>query len=73
VKVFNVSRIQTAFGIFRISGIWSNHNIADINIHSIELMGTDGWVLLDQSSINVITLMSNITPTLQTHLLAKGL
>lgn len=73
MEVFNVSRIHTAFGIFRISGLWSNHNIVDINIHSIEVLSTDGWVLLDQSSINVMTLMSNITPTLQAHLQAKGL
>jgi hypothetical protein len=42
MKEFNISRIDTDFGAFRISGLWDVNRLAALTIHSIELMGTDG-------------------------------
>jgi hypothetical protein len=74
VKKFTISRINTSLGIFRVSGCWCNENqdTGKIDITSIELMGTDGWVLLNHASDNVISLITELTPTLTTHLLAKS-
>jgi len=71
VKKFNISRINTPLGIFRVRGLWCKDNLT-LDIDSIELMGTDGWVLLNQSSANVIQLINELTPTLFAHLLAKS-
>lgn len=65
---FTINRIHTDFGILRISGLWDANRLAALTIHSIELMGTDGWVVLDQTSDMVTTLISDIAHTLQTHL-----
>ncbi|WP_157534163.1 hypothetical protein [Moritella sp. JT01] len=71
---FSISRINTDFGIFRISGLWSKESLESlrIDIHSIEVMGTDGWVLLNQSNEKVINLITDLMPTLKTHLLANS-
>jgi hypothetical protein len=73
VNNFNISRINTPLGIFRVSGLWSYENIPalHINIDSIEVMGTDGWVLLNQSSDHVIELVKELTPILIIHLQKK--
>ncbi|KGJ89428.1 hypothetical protein [Thalassotalea sp. ND16A] len=70
---FNISRINTDLGTFRISGFCSNVNLetSKIDISSIEIMGTDDWVLLNQTSDNVINLIKELTPTLLAHLQVK--
>jgi hypothetical protein len=71
VQAFNISRINTRFGIFRVSGLWRKDNLEVVNIEitSIEIMGTDGWVLLDQSSDKVINLVADLIPIVQTQIL----
>lgn len=71
---FTISRINTSLGIFRIAGFWCNENedACKINITSLEIMGTDGWVLLNQMSNNVISLIAELTPTLTAHLRHKN-
>lgn len=71
MQIFNVSRIHTDFGIFKVSGEWSvKKNIAEnIKIHSIEVMGTDGWVLLEPSHNRSAELISKLQPLLLSHLL----
>ncbi len=71
MKLFKVSRIHTDFGIFKVSGEWSvKKTIAEnIKIHSIEVMGTDGWVLLDLNNCRSAELISKLQPLLLSHLL----
>lgn len=71
---FTISRINTSLGIFRIAGFWcnENENACKIDITSIEIMGTDGWVLLNHASDDVISLIAELTPTLSVHLLVKS-
>jgi len=73
VQIFNISRINTDFGIFRVSGEWSaiNPTIKDISLNSIEIMGTDGWVLLNKTCHSNAQLISNLLPQLLSHLLLK--
>jgi len=74
VKKFTISRINTSLGIFRIAGYWCNESedACKIDISSIEMMGTDGWVLLNHASDNVMSLITKLTTTLTAHLLAKS-
>jgi hypothetical protein len=67
---FNISRINTGLGVFRLSGLWCNGNTEAIKIEigSIEIMGTDGWVPLNKSSDNVINIIKELKPTLLDHL-----
>ena len=73
MKPFNISRINTDKGIFRISGLYepSNNFNEELVVNSIEVMGTDGWVMLNQSSSEVIQLINNLAPTLLNHLAGK--
>jgi hypothetical protein len=69
VNKFNISRINTTVGILRISGLWDANNIELFTINFMELMGTDGWMLLDHSSDKIMALITELTPMLQSHLL----
>ena len=71
MKKFSISRINTDFGIFRVSGLWDAECSEALCIKSIELMSTDGWVLLNQSSDKIVSLITDIDPLLQAHLLLK--
>ncbi len=70
---FNISRLNTNLGVFRVSGLWCHENVPAllINIDSIEVMGTDGWVLLNQSSDHGLNLVKELTPIFITHLQSK--
>jgi hypothetical protein len=74
VNNFTISRINTKLGIFRVAGYWCHENQAacKVAVSSIEMMGTDGWVLLNHASDNVVKIIAELTPTLTTHLLAKS-
>jgi hypothetical protein len=74
VNNFNISRINTPLGIFRVSGFWCNKRLATstMDIDSIEIMGTDGWVLLNQSSASFVRIINELTPIFLTHLRAKS-
>ncbi|WP_019027789.1 hypothetical protein [Colwellia piezophila] len=73
MQIFNISRINTDFGIFRVSGDWyfKKPEVENINIKSIEVMGTDGWVLLNKTSGSNSQLIINLLPLLLSHLLLK--
>jgi hypothetical protein len=73
MKKFNISRINTPLGIFRITGLWDTTQIAAMKINLIEQMGTDGWVLLDNSNAKIVHLISELMPILQAHLTIKGI
>ena len=70
---FNINRISTNVGIFRVSGSWRHEDLSAslINIDSIEIMGTDGWVLLKQSNDKVLKLVKELTPIFIIHLQGK--
>ena len=74
VELFNISRLNTDFGIFRISGQWCSQSPTanNITLKSIEIMGTDGWVLLNKTSESNSQLVTNLLPVLLSHLLLKN-
>ena len=74
MQSFNISRISTDSGIFRISGLWrcGSLNAPKVEVTIIEIMGTDGWVLLNQSSDKVINLIKDLIPIIHAHLEAKN-
>jgi hypothetical protein len=74
VQLFSITRINTDFGIFRISGQWSiqKPTVNSITLNSIEIMGTDGWVLLNKTSKSNTQIISYLLPLLLSHLLLKN-
>ncbi len=74
MQLFNISRINTDLGTFRISGDWCFKNpvVESINLKSIEVMGTDGWVLLNKTCESNSQLINNLLPLLLSHLLLKN-
>ncbi|TMO80304.1 hypothetical protein CWC16_08400 [Pseudoalteromonas sp. S3776] len=74
MQLFNISRINTDFGIFRVSGDWcfKSPKVESITLKSIEVLGTDGWVLLDKTSERNSQLIENLLPLLLSHLLLKN-
>lgn len=65
-KTFEIGRIHTPLGIFRVSGEVSDQN--DLAISQLEIMGTDGWLFLDIQSKKVTNLIKQLEPHLRTHL-----
>ena len=74
MKNFTISRIDTDLGVFRISGLWCKKNLAplSLDITLIEVMGTDGWLLLNHLADEVIILLEALTPTLFEHLQSRS-
>ncbi len=74
MQFFNISRINSDFGVFRVSGDWclTKPEVETINIKSIEVMGTDGWVLLNKTCDSNSQLINNLLPLLLSHLLLKN-
>jgi hypothetical protein len=74
VNKFTISRINTSLGILRISGCWchKNQDACKLEVSSIEMMGTDGWVSLNYASDSVMNIIAELTSTITTHLLAKS-
>jgi hypothetical protein len=73
MQLFNVSRINTDLGVFRVSGVWcfKQPEVENISLKSIEVMGTDGWVLLNKTSESNSQLINDLLPLLLSHLLLK--
>lgn len=73
MQLFSISRINTELGIFRVSGDWcfNASYVENINLELIEVMGTDGWVLLNQTSESNAQLISELLPLIVSHLLLK--
>ncbi|TMO58004.1 hypothetical protein [Pseudoalteromonas phenolica] len=63
---FEISRIHTPLGIFRVSGDVSDQN--SLAISQLEIMGTDGWLFLDIQSKKVVNLSKQLEPHLLAHL-----
>jgi len=67
---FEISRIHTKSGIFRLSGILENGD--SLRFKTVELMGTDGWRNFDFESSSGQTLMSEIREELLDFLKSRG-
>ena len=72
MKVFTISRLNTAQGTFKVTGLFKpkNSSTFTIEITSLKMMGTDGWVLLDQKDIAVINLMDSLHSSINNYLQA---
>ncbi len=73
MQVFNISRLTTEKGIFRIAGS-SAVNMPNgavqptIHITSLEIMSTDGWQALDISADSLQPLLNELTSPVIEHL-----
>ncbi|WP_434341080.1 hypothetical protein [Motilimonas cestriensis] len=71
---FSISRLHTSQGIFRLTGYHSCHDPVNpesvqIEVESIDVMGTDGWVALDIKASKTQQLLQQIDPEIVSHLL----
>lgn len=73
IQFFNIGRLNTDFGIFRVSGDWCSEKpkVENIKIKSIEVMGTDGWVSLNKTSESNSQLINSLLSLLLSYLLLK--
>lgn len=73
MQVFNISRLTTERGIFRIAGKLTmnmpNSTVQPpIHITSLEIMGTDGWQALDIIADSLQPLLNELTSLVIEHL-----
>lgn len=69
MKDFNISRINTVAGIFRLSGkvILINHNF-EFEFSHVDIMSTDGWCQLDIQSKSTKSILDKIKLDVSKHL-----
>lgn len=69
MQVFNISRLHTDCGIFKLSGTvhWSVQPYL-IEYQQAYFMGTDGWCALDLSNPHAVARLANIQPQVLLHL-----
>ena len=74
MQPFHISRINTEFGIYRVSGQWHTNipKVEEIHLKSIDVMGTDGWVSLNITCDRHSKLINNLLPLFLSHLLLKS-
>jgi hypothetical protein len=66
---FQISRLNTEIGIFRLSGELEQINSTNkLNFKKAEFMGTDGWVELDLSSEHGQKICSQIETVVIEHI-----
>ena len=73
MQMFNISRLTTDKGIFRIAGRIAvnmpNETVQPlIHIRSLEIMSTDGWQALDISADSLQPLLNELTSPITEHL-----
>ncbi|MCE2596464.1 hypothetical protein K6Y31_16835 [Motilimonas cestriensis] len=71
---FSISRLHTSQGIFRLTGDQGcndpvNPESVRIEVETIDVMGTDGWVALDVKASKTQQLLLQIDPEIVSHLL----
>ncbi|WDE09839.1 hypothetical protein [Thalassomonas haliotis] len=71
--LFNISRIDTSLGIFRLTGHCCSKSCApaDLCVEKIEILGTDGWLVLALETDRVRDLIRDLAPELLAHLAKK--
>ncbi|EPN4935142.1 hypothetical protein ACT0UY_003721 [Vibrio fluvialis] len=69
MKTFEISRIHTPAGIFRLSGyVCTSGDRVTLEYRTAEFMGTDGWCELDIESEHARSILAAIQPELIEHL-----
>ena len=72
MAAFEISRIHTHRGIFKVCGEWRRQGSAGgpvlESVSELEMMGTDGWVALRLEDDTVKALLDELTPVLLFHL-----
>jgi len=68
VNNFNISRINTLEGTFKIKGHWQRHPQKIVFIQ-LEIMSTDGWQVLDLKHQSIIKLIPKIDGFVLQHLM----
>ncbi|MCL1039388.1 hypothetical protein L2750_19890 [Shewanella submarina] len=72
MAAFEISRIHTHRGIFKISGEWQPQGTEGSpvleSVGELEMMGTDGWLALKLEDDSVKALVTELTPVLLFHL-----
>ncbi|MDB1125084.1 hypothetical protein [Vibrio algarum] len=68
---FEISRLNTSIGIFKLSGEFSDSSdIIMVNYSSAEFMGSDGWVAINIDSQAGLLLLNKIPTDVIKHLTA---
>ncbi|WP_417763785.1 hypothetical protein [Shewanella sp.] len=71
MTTFNISRIHTYAGIFRLSGeLTASGNNTVLNYDAAEFMSTDGWCELDLTRAQTQQILERIKPAIIEHLAA---
>ncbi|NQY64054.1 MAG: hypothetical protein HRT38_10045 [Alteromonadaceae bacterium] len=65
---FTITRLHTKQGIFRLKGMQDNDPPEKIAITKIEILGSDGWVLLDLNHDKIINLIADLHDGIIQHL-----
>lgn len=66
---FEISRIETKLGIFRLSGLFTIHiGEPDVTYDKVEFMSTDGWCELDIHSNAGQAILKQIASDIIEHL-----
>jgi len=63
---FSISRLHTSQGVFRLEGMLSA--LGEVSITKIEILGTDGWLLLTLSDRKVMSLCDKLHSEIVLHL-----
>ena len=68
MPTFNITRLHTKLGIFRLKGIQGSVQLERITITEIEILGSDGWVILDLNNNKIINLITGLHNEIMLHL-----
>lgn len=68
MPTFNITRLHTKQGIFRLKGTQGYNQPEKITIKEIEILGTDGWVILDLNNKKVLNLITSLHNEIIQHL-----
>jgi len=69
---FSISRLNTHLGIIKVTGVWEPTPLgivqAELQILTLDIMGTDGWVALDITRPKTLTLIDKLNSEILQHL-----
>ena len=69
---FSISRLNTSMGIIRAKGEWPQNMLTmtspELTIFTLDIMGTDGWVALDITLPDTLTVIDKLNSEILQHL-----
>jgi hypothetical protein len=68
---FNITRLHTEQGIFRLKGMQDDDQPLKITVLEIEMLGTDGWIMLDINNSKVLNFIDCLHDDIAQHLSPK--